>query len=499
MGVDMSDILKMAAALLVLVLGTRVVTGAESATGGAPATASAPATSGAPAKGTAPIVPYPIDETVLPNGLKVIAVPMDSPGLIAYWTVVRAGSRNEVEPGLSGFAHFFEHMMFRGTDKYPRDKYNDVLKAFGADHNAFTQDDMTAYHVLAPSSALETLMTIESDRFMNLKYPADDFKKEAGAVLGEYNKNAANPYRKIQEAMRNAAFTKHTYKHTTLGFLKDILDMPNQYDYSLKFFDRFYRPENCVVLVVGDVKKERLFDLAKKYYGGWKRGAWQATIPVEPEQKEEQRVDLEWPVASEPYLSAGYHVPAFSATGADLPALDLLSQLLFSESAPLYQKLVVEDQVVDVLTGGAEDHRDPYLFTWATRLKKEADLPRVEKEITAALDALKTDLVPAGRLKDVQSHMKYQFAMGLDTAAGTAEALAHFVSLTGDPNAVNQLYATYERITPEQIRDVARRTFNVPGRTLVSLRYKEPPKEPAKEPAAAPAAPSAPGGSGGAR
>ncbi len=487
----MADILKLAAALLVLVLGTRAVAGAGPGAGGPPVTS-------APADGAAPIVPYPVEETVLPNGLKVIAVPMDSPGLIAYWTVVRAGSRNEVEPGLSGFAHFFEHMMFRGTDKYPRDKYNDALKVLGADHNAFTQDDMTAYHILAPSSALETLMTVESDRFMNLKYPVDDFKKEAGAVLGEYNKNAANPYRKIQEAMRNAAFTKHTYKHTTLGFLKDILDMPNQYDYSLKFFDRFYRPENCIVLVVGDVKKDRLFDLAKKYYGGWKRGTYQAAIPVEPAQAGEQRVDLEWPVASEPYLSAGYHVPAFSPTGADLPALDLMSQLLFSESAPLYQKLVVEDQVVDVLAGGAEDRRDPYLFTWVTRVKKEADLARVEKEITTALDDLKTDLVPAARLKDVQSHMKYQFAMGLDTAAGTAEALAHFAELTGDPKSVNQLYATYERITPQQIRDVARRTFSATGRTLVSLRYKEPPKEPAAEPAAAPAAPAA-GGSGGAR
>jgi zinc protease len=303
--------------------------------------------------------------------------------------------------------------------------------------------------------------------------------------------------------MRNAAFTRHTYKHTTLGFLKDILDMPNQYDYSLKFFDHFYRPENCIVLVVGDVKKERLFDLAKKYYGGWKRGTYQAAIPVEPEQKDEQRVDLEWPVASEPYLSAGYHASAFSPTEADLPALDLLSQLLFSESAPLYQKLVVEDQVVDVLAGGAEDRRDPYLFTWVTRVKREADLPRVEKEITAALDALKTDLVPDARLKDVQSHMKYQFAMGLDTAAGTAEALAHFIALTGDPNSVNQLYATYEKITPGVIRDVARRTFNAPARTLVTLRYKEPSKEHAKEPegrpAAAPAAPSSAGGSGGAR
>src|SRR5258706_6379171 len=113
-------------------------------------------------KGGSKIFPYPTHVTVLDNGLKVEAVPFDSPGLIAYWTVVRAGSRNEVEPGKSGFAHFFEHMMFRGTETYSPERYNAILKELGADHNAFTTDDYTAYHVLAPATGLETIMTIES-------------------------------------------------------------------------------------------------------------------------------------------------------------------------------------------------------------------------------------------------------------------------------------------------------------------------------------------------
>ncbi len=97
-----------------------------------------------------PVFPFPIEKTTLENGLTVISVPFDSPGIIAYYTVVRTGSRNEVEKGLSGFAHFFEHMMFRGTEKYPQDKYNDVLKALGADSNAFTTDDWTCYHMTIP-------------------------------------------------------------------------------------------------------------------------------------------------------------------------------------------------------------------------------------------------------------------------------------------------------------------------------------------------------------
>ena len=160
----MSDALKLLAALAVVVLGTRLSAWGEET-----------------AKSGSKVFPFPVHVTVLDNGLRIVAVPFDSPGLVACWTVVRAGSRNEIEPGRSGFAHFFEHMMFRGTEAYPKEKYNAILKELGADHNAFTTDDYTAYHVLAPASGLETILTIESDRFRNLKYTVEDFKKEAGA------------------------------------------------------------------------------------------------------------------------------------------------------------------------------------------------------------------------------------------------------------------------------------------------------------------------------
>src|SRR5512145_1913124 len=153
--------------------------------------------------------PYPIHESVLDNGLKVVVVPMDSPGLMAHYVVVRAGSRNEVEPGLSGFAHFFEHMMFRGTEKFSAEAYNDVLERLGADSNAFTTDDWTCYHVAAASSALDTVMEIEADRFMNLRYDVEAFQKEAGAVLGEYNKNYSVPYMSLFEKLQDTAYEKH--------------------------------------------------------------------------------------------------------------------------------------------------------------------------------------------------------------------------------------------------------------------------------------------------
>src|SRR6185436_4801242 len=150
--------------------------------------------------------PFPVVEKTLANGLRIYVVPYDSPGLVAYYSVVRTGSRNEVEPGLSGFAHFFEHMMFRGTDRYPADKYNDILKRIGADSNAFTTDDWTCYHITASTAALETVMDIESDRFQNLKYTNEAFQKEAGAVLGEYNKNYSVPVSSLFEKLQDTAF-----------------------------------------------------------------------------------------------------------------------------------------------------------------------------------------------------------------------------------------------------------------------------------------------------
>ena len=188
------------------------------------------------------IFPYEYAVRDLDNGLRVIVLPTDYPEIVSLYIPVSVGSRNEVEEGKSGFAHFFEHMMFRGTEAYPAAKYQALLKNAGADQNAYTTDDRTVYHTTFSKDDLETMMKLEADRFQNLAYSDADFRTEALAVLGEYNKNAANPISKLFEVQRAAAFDEHTYKHTTMGFIEDIEAMPDQFDYSRQFFDRFYRP-----------------------------------------------------------------------------------------------------------------------------------------------------------------------------------------------------------------------------------------------------------------
>jgi len=419
------------------------------------------------------IFPYKINQSTLPNGLRIVSIPFDSPGIIAYYTVVRTGSRNEVEPGKSGFAHFFEHMMFRGTEKYPEEKFNNMLKSIGADNNAFTSDDETVYHTVASASALETIMDMESDRFMNLKYSEAAFKTEAGAILGEYNKNSSSPFQTIDEKVRDAAYMEHTYKHSTMGFLKDIEDMPNQYQYSLTFFDRWYRPENCVVVVVGDFDQKKLVSLATKYYGSWKHGSYALNVRAEPPQNEDKFVQIPWKSRTLPILTVAFHGPAFSDTHTDMAALNLFSQLAFGETSDLYKKLVVQDQMVESLSGQMRQNRDPGLFFIFARIKKAKDIAAVRDAIDKTLEEAKTKPVSQSRLADVRSHLKYSFAMRLDDADHVAGTISQFIAMANDPESVNRYYALYDKITPKDIMNVVKKYFVNTNRTVALTQQED--------------------------
>src|SRR5438093_4431994 len=205
---------------------------------------------------------YTIDD--LENGLRLVTVPTDYPNMVALYIVVQTGSRNEVEPGKSGYAHLFEHLMFRGSESYTSEERDAVLKRAGAESNATTNADRTTYYETFSKEDLEAVMKLEADRFQRLKYPESSYKTESLAVLGEYNKNSADPTEKLEEVLHETDFTAHTYRHTTMGFLKDIQDMPNQYDYSLQFYNRFYRPEHTTITLVGDVTHDNAFALTKK-------------------------------------------------------------------------------------------------------------------------------------------------------------------------------------------------------------------------------------------
>ena len=413
--------------------------------------------------------PFPYDQHDFSNGLRLITVPTEYPNVVALYIVVSTGSRNEVEPGKSGFAHLFEHMMFRGTKLFPPEKYEAALKEAGAASNAYTTDDFTAYHTTFSKEDLEGILRMEADRFQHLEYSEPTLRTESLAVLGEYNKNSVSPISKLFEALFDTAYDRHTYKHTTMGFLKDIQDMPNQYEYSKQFFDRYYRPEYTTIIVAGDVQPQRVRAQVEKYWGNWKRGNYRPEVPPEPRQQGPRANHVAWPSPTLPWLAVSFKGPGYSDTGKDYAALDLLGFLGFSESSALYQKLVIEEQKVDTLDGDISAHVDPYLFSVLARVKKPAEVDYVRDRIIETLAGFKDNLVAADRLDAVKKHLRYSFALRMNNSEAVAATLARFVGLRRTPETINRIYDTYQSVTPEDIRAAARKFFQDDGRTIVTL------------------------------
>jgi zinc protease len=402
------------------------------------------------------LLPFDVTETTLPNGLKVIVVPTGFPNIVSLQIPVQAGSRNEVEPGKSGFAHFFEHMMFRGTKAYPPDAYQAVLTRAGARQNAYTTQDYTNYHTTFAKEDLETILKVEADRFQNLAYSEEAFKTEARAVLGEYNKNAADPTSKLFEVLQERAFTRHTYGHTTMGYLKDIEDMPNQFAYSKVFFDRWYRPEYTTLIVAGDVSAGEVLPLVEKYWGGWQRGSYTAEVPREPEPKGPVAAHVPWPTPTLPWLTVAFHGPAFSETGKDWAAIDMLMDLTFGPTSELYKRLVVDEQTVDDLGVYNPPSVDPFVVTVYARVKKAEDVAGVRDAILRALAEARETLIPPQRVADAKSNARYGLLSTLDNTESIAALLARYVHFRRSYDTLNSLFRVYASLTPADLREAAR-------------------------------------------
>ena len=414
------------------------------------------------------VFPYEYSQEDLPNGLRLITVPTDYANIVAVYIVVQTGSRNEVEPGHTGFAHLFEHLMFRGTQQYPQEKYNQTMNRIGASSNASTSDDLTIYQTTFSKEDLGTVLAMEADRFQHLKYAEPEFKTESLAVLGEYNKNSSSPFSKLNEVMHDTAFDKHTYKHTTMGFLKDIQDMPNQYEYSLKFFDRYYRPEYTTIIVVGDVKAKAVRAMVDKYWGDWKRGSYKPEIPVEPEQNGPRTAHVDWPSPTLPIVSVGFKVPAYNDATKPTAALDALAYVAFSNTSDLYQKLVVQEQKADAIFGNAPSSVDPSLFEITARVKKAEDVEYVRDRILETVKAFQEKPVDTARLDTVRKRLRYQVALSMDNSDTIAQILAYYVGLKRTPETMNALYDQYAKLTPEDVQQAAK-LLSEKGRTMVTL------------------------------
>lgn len=424
--------------------------------------------------GSDDVLPFKATERTLPNGLRVIIVPTGFPNLVTIQIPVQTGSRNEVEPGKSGFAHFFEHLMFRGTPTVSPEQYRQIMIKAGARENASTGDDFTRYYATFAKEDLDTMLATYADMFQHLAYSEADFKTEARAILGEYNKNSAQPLQKLFEVQREHFFTTHTYKHTTMGFIADIEDMPNEYEYSKVFFQRWYRPQYTTVIIAGDVTPDQVMPIVQKYWGGWAAGTSTATtIPKEPAPTKAQYVHVPWTSDTLPWVTVGYLGPAFDEHGKDTAALGLISALDFGPTSDLYKRLVVDEQKVDTMGASTPTGVDPTLFTVLARVKKAADVVYVRDRILATIADARAGMVTAARLADAKAFDRYAFERGLDSTESIAGVVSRFVPYARSYDTVNNYYRTIESLTPADLQAAARKYF-VDSGLIVTTLSKDP-------------------------
>ena len=365
----------------------------------------------------------------LTNGLRVIVWPDHDIPNVALYLYVRAGGRNEV-PGITGLSHFFEHMMFNGTATRAPGEFDRVMEAAGGANNAYTTNDVTVYTDWFPRSALETVFELEADRFENLAIVPDVVETERGVVYSERRTRVDNDNTgKLYEQVLATAYVAHPYQFPVIGWPSDIeaWTLGDLEDY----FRTYYAPNNCTLVVTGDVTAEEIHALATDRFG-----AIPAQDPpppvrtVEPPQSGMRRVTVEAP-AQTPLLHVAFHAGR-TADPDSLPTDLLLNILVGGDSSRLHRLLVEEEQLAISVGGFRGDAFDPGLVYLYLTLPPGADPAAVEARLFGALASVADDGVTEAELAKARNIMLADFWRGMATINGKASALGDFEVFHGD-------------------------------------------------------------------
>jgi len=363
-------------------------------------------------------------------------------------------------------------MMFRGTKNRTAAEYERVMTVAGAHHNAYTDDDYTNFFATFSKESVDEILKIEADRFQNLSYSIDAFQTEARAVKGEYQKNSAQPAYKLREAERFNAFRVHPYQHTPMGLVSDVDAMPNQFDYSLKFFSQWYRPEHTTLVIAGDVVPSEVIALCSKYFGGWKRGTFAPAIPQEPPAAAPRYAHVAWPAPTLPLLRVAVRGPAFSETKKDFAAMSLVLDLHFGPNSRLFKSLVEDRQWADTLAVEAAPSQDPGLMVISARLSKASDAVRVRDELLAELVRARTERVAASRLADAVSRRTRLLMQSLDSTEHVAGAVAEFARFRRTYDTLNNVSRLEHSLTPDDLLAAAGLYIKDQGLVVTTLSHE---------------------------
>ena len=407
------------------------------------------------------------EEYTLKNGLRVQLSEDHAAPVVAVHVTYDVGSRNE-RPGRTGFAHLFEHMMFKGSENVGDGEHFYQVFTQGGDMNGTTSADRTVYFETLPAHQLELALFLESDRMRSLAITKENLDNQRNAVQEERRQGMDNqPYGKAMEKLGELMYDDFAYKHSVIGSMEDL--NAATVDDVAKFFKTYYAPNNAVLTVVGDFKSADAKKLIEKYYGGIARqSAPPALVIKEPAQKAERRDSMEDPLARLSRVYIGYKAAAGNTP--DYFALEVLSTILQDgQSSRLYQSLVREKQLSVGLGAFVNEQRavSPfYIIATVTPGKKPED---VEAAIYAEIERIQKEPIAEWELTKAVNNARVNYYSGVRSAQSRAAALGINKVFYNDANVLNTYIDDMRAVTREDVQRVAKQYFQPSNRTVETI------------------------------
>lgn len=402
----------------------------------------------------------------LSNGMKILVHEDHDVPNVALYFFYRIGSRNE-RPGTTGISHYFEHMMFNGAKKYGPKQFDIVMEKNGGANNAYTSRDVTVYTDWFPRTALEIMFDMEADRIRDLSFDPKLVESERGVVYSERRSSVDNnPFGVLYEQMNATAYTAHPYQWPVIGWASDIEAWTM--DDLKAHFRMGYAPNNCTMVVAGDVTPAEVMALAKKYLEPIPAQAPPPEVRTkEPAQFGERRVTVRRPAAL-PIVIISYHVP--NSRHNDAPALELLEALLSTgRSSRLYRRLVDQDQLALGINAGTSPSLDPGQFLIQFQVRSGKTPASAEKAVYEELERIARDGITAEELNKARNQILGGFYRGLKTIAGKANQLGTYEVYYGGWEKINSAVSDLEKVTPADVQQAVKAYFKETNRTVATL------------------------------
>ena len=412
------------------------------------------------------VAPLNIKERTLANGLKVVSLQDNSSPTVAIHVWYNVGGKNDPQ-GKSGFAHMFEHMMFKSTKNMPNEKMDRLTEDVGGFNNASTWDDFTNYYEVVPSNYLETLLWAEAERMANLNVDDTNFASEREVVKEEYRQSVlAQPYGQFFEYIGSLSYTKHPYKRGVIGDLAQ-LNAATSAD-ARAFHSLYYRPDNAYLIVVGDFDQAQFDAWTNKYLGKVAKPG--STIPrvteVEPPKTREMRFEKTAP--NVPFPAVAITVLGPRSDDADIPALRVADKILSGgASSRLYQSLIYKQQIAQEASFGLDNKVDGGLLYFTAIASEGKKAPELEKALLAELALIQDKGVTANELAKAKNQLIADAIRGRENNDGKAIVIERAIAYQHDPKAVNSDIQKLQAVTAADVQRVMKKYFKDNNRTVI--------------------------------